>query len=69
VIIIPRKKNETVRIADDISITVIEIRPDGKVRLGITGPKDMAVSRGEVYEALHGSLPTPTAKPDVPPKG
>jgi carbon storage regulator len=50
-IILPRKKNESVVINDDIIITVIEIRDD-KVRLGIEYPKSVTVHRREVYEAI-----------------
>lgn len=47
------KKNEAIRINNDIVITVVEIRGD-KVRLGIEAPKDVPVHRQEVYEAIHG---------------
>ena len=51
VIVIPRKKGESVVINDDIILTVIEIRGD-KVRLGIEHPKGATVHRREVYEAI-----------------
>jgi carbon storage regulator len=53
VIIIPRKKGESVVINDDIVLTVIEVRGD-KVRIGVTHPKGVAVHRHEVYEAILG---------------
>ena len=46
-----RRKRETIRISDDIVITVNEIRGD-KVSLGIEAPKCIPVHRGEVYEAI-----------------
>jgi carbon storage regulator len=52
-LVLSRKKNESVIINNDIIITVIEIRGD-KVRLGIVAPKDVPVHREEVYEAIHG---------------
>ena len=57
-LVLSRKKNESIIINDDITVTVIEIRGD-KVRLGIEAPKDVSVHRREVYEAIHGSDAAP----------
>jgi carbon storage regulator len=51
VIVIPRKIGESVVIGDDIILTVVEIRGD-KVRLGAEVPREVAIRRKEVYEAL-----------------
>lgn len=61
-LVLSRKKNESIVINNDIVITVVEIRGD-KVRLGIVAPKDVPVHRQEVYEAIHGHRPetAPTA--------
>ena len=56
-LVLSRKKNESIIINDNITVTVIEIRGD-KIRLGIEAPKDVSVHRREVYEAIHGSDPT-----------
>ena len=53
-LVLSRKKNETIIINDKITVTVIEIRGD-KVRLGIDAPKDVTVHRREVYEAIQQS--------------
>jgi carbon storage regulator len=50
-LVLTRKKNESIVIRDDIVIMVIEIRGD-KVRLGFDAPKDVPVHRQEVYEAI-----------------
>ena len=55
-LVLSRKKNESIIINDNITVTVIEIRGD-KVRLGIEAPKDVTVHRREVYEAIHGQGP------------
>ena len=47
-----RKKNESLVIGDDITVTVIEIRGD-KVRLGIEYPPEAHVHRREVFDAIH----------------
>ncbi len=50
-LVLSRKKNESIVINDDINIVVVEIRGD-KVRLGIEAPKNVPVHRQEVYEAI-----------------
>jgi len=50
-LVLSRKKNESIIINDHITVTVIEIRGD-KVRLGIEAPKDVTVHRREVYDAI-----------------
>lgn len=50
-LVLSRKKNESIIISDDITVTVIDIRGD-KVRLGIEAPKDVTVHRREVYDAI-----------------
>ena len=67
-LVLSRKKNESIIINDNITVTVIEIRGD-KVRLGIEAPKDVTVHRREVYEAIQNArhldqgtkIPTPDA--------
>ena len=51
-LVLSRKKNESVIINDDITIVVVEIRGD-KVRLGVEAPKEIPVHRREVYDAIH----------------
>ena len=50
-LVLSRKKNEQIMINSDIIITVVEVRGD-KVRLGVEAPKEVAVHRREVYEAI-----------------
>lgn len=50
-LVLSRKKNESIVIDDDITIVVVEIRGD-KVRLGVEAPRDVPVHRKEVYEAI-----------------
>lgn len=51
-LVLSRSKNESIMIGDDIKITVVEIRPDGTVRLGIEAPKNVEIYRKEVYKAI-----------------
>jgi carbon storage regulator len=50
-LVLSRKKNESIVINDEITIVVVEIRGD-KVRLGIEAPKEVPVHRREVYDAI-----------------
>jgi carbon storage regulator len=43
--------NERIVIGDDIIVTVVRIG-DGKVRLGIQAPNEVAVHRKEVYDKI-----------------
>jgi carbon storage regulator len=60
-LVLSRKKNESIVINNDVVITIVEIRGD-KVRLGIVAPKDVPVHREEVYEAIHGAKPAASAQ-------
>lgn len=61
-LVLSRKKNESIHIGDDILITVVEVRGD-KVRLGIQAPTSVPVHRKEVYEAIQRQSATPTQEP------
>ncbi len=53
-LILTRKKNETLRIGDDILITIVDVQGD-QVRLGITAPRDVSILRQELYETVRDS--------------
>lgn len=50
-LIITRKKGQSIMIGDDIEITVSKFE-DGSVKLGIDAPKEMTILRKELYEAV-----------------
>ncbi len=50
-LVLSRRINEVVRINDDISVKVVDIRGD-KVRLGFEAPKDVPIHRKQVYDAI-----------------
>lgn len=50
-LVLSRKKDESIVINNDITIVVVEIRGD-KVRLGVEAPKEVPVHRQEVFEAI-----------------
>ena len=50
-LVLSRKKNESIVVDDSIVITVVEIRGD-KVRLGIEAPREVPIHRSEVRDAM-----------------
>ena len=50
-LVLSRKKNESIIIDGNITITVVEVRGD-KVRLGIEAPREVPIHRSEVYAAI-----------------
>lgn len=53
-LVLSRKRNESIVINNDITIVVVEVRGD-KVRLGIEAPRTTPVHRREVYGAIEKS--------------
>jgi carbon storage regulator len=58
-LVLSRQRDEVLMIGDDIEVTVVDIRGD-KVRLGINAPKETAVHRREVYDAIRRKKAVPT---------
>lgn len=55
-LIFNRKRDECIKIGDDITIMVTDIKGD-KVRIGIECPREMPVHRQEVYDAIRRDGP------------
>jgi len=56
-LVLARKRDEAIRIGDDIVIKVIQCGR-GAVRLGIQAPKHVRVLRGELASTILDDLPT-----------
>lgn len=50
-LVLSRKRNESIVIDGSIVITVVEIRGD-KVRLGIEAPREVSIHRQEIFAAI-----------------
>jgi len=50
-LILTRRVGETLKIGDDVSVTVLSIKGN-QVRIGIEAPKDLPVHREEIYERI-----------------
>ena len=69
-LVLSRQRDESIIIADNIKITIVDIRGD-KVRLGIDAPKEIPVHRQEVFDAIQreneqGSPTDTPSESDVP---
>ncbi len=61
-LILTRKAGQTIRIGDDVSISVVEIRGN-QVRLGINAPRSVTVHREEVYDVIKEQQQAAQAQP------
>ena len=50
-LVLSRHRDESIIIADNIVVTVVDIRGD-KVRLGIDAPSEVPIHRQEVFDAI-----------------
>ena len=50
-LVLSRKKGETIIIGENIEISIIDIQGD-TVRLGINAPRDISIHRKEIYELI-----------------
>ena len=53
-LVLSRKKNEVIRVGDEIKITVLEIRGE-KVRIGIDAPTNVGIHREEVWQVIQAN--------------
>ena len=69
-LVLTRRKNQSIVIGDGIVVTVLEVKGD-QIRLGITAPRDVQVYREELLAALtdanKSAVLTDGAVPMAPP--
>ncbi len=69
-LVLTRRKNQSIVIGDDIIVTVLEVKGD-QIRLGITAPRNVQVYREELLAALtdanKSAVLTDGAAPLAPP--
>lgn len=64
-LVLSRRKDETIMIGDDVEITIVDIKGD-TVRLGISAPRNVDVHRKEVYEAIQKENIAAAKQPVLP---
>ena len=60
-LVLTRRLNQSIKIGDDIEVTVIEVRGD-QVRLGVSAPRDVSVHRKEVYLQIQSEADSASAR-------
>ena len=53
-LVLTRRPGETIRIGQNIVITVLKLAP-GQVRIGIEAPPDVVIHREEIFQRIHGN--------------
>lgn len=53
-LLLTRRIGEAIVIADDIVVTVVDVRPGGYVRLGIAAPIEIPIHRQEIHDRIQG---------------
>jgi carbon storage regulator len=61
-LILTRRIGETIRIGEDITVTVLGVTGQ-QVKFGTSAPKEVNVHREEIYERIHsGSVSAPSGQ-------
>ena len=50
-LVLTRKENESIMIGDDIEVKLLDVK-ENQVKIGIIAPREIAVHRREVYDAI-----------------
>lgn len=64
-LVLARKKDESIIVGDDIEITVIDIQGD-QVKIGIAAPKNVSIHRKEVFVEIKEENMKAANIPNIP---
>jgi carbon storage regulator len=64
-LVLKRRKDESIMIGDDVKVTVVRIRGDW-VQLGIAAPDTIRVHRQEVYDLIRSQEIKDVCQRDLP---
>lgn len=62
-LILTRKTNEKIKIGNEITLSIIEIRGE-QVKIGVEAPKEVKVFRQEVFNAIQNENRAAAVSPD-----
>ena len=54
-LVLTRQKNESIKIGDDITVTIVRIN-GSQVRVGIDAPREIDIYRTEVFERIESEF-------------
>lgn len=60
-----RHVGQTIKIGDEITITVLPFKSHGEVRLGIAAPSAVPVHRSEIYDRIQRAKPAAIELPNA----
>ena len=63
-LVLSRKKDDTIAIGDNIELTIVEVKGD-VVKIGISAPRDVKIYRGELLEAIRKANIEAASQPAV----
>ena len=64
-LVLTRKNGETIKIGDDIEITIVSAKND-QVKIGIKAPKNIEIFRKEILEQIQDRKPTSIKRHLIP---
>ncbi len=64
-LVLSRKRDETIMIGDNIEISIVDIKGD-TVRVGINAPRSVSVHRKEIFEAIKEENIATTKSQSIP---
>lgn len=64
-LVLTRKRDESIIIGDEIRVTVVDVRGD-QVKLGIEAPRHIPVHREEIYKEIQEENRRAALRGDVP---
>ena len=56
-LILSRNPGQSIRIGDDIEVTILGLNSHNQVRVGVSAPKSISVHREEIYQRIQRNEP------------
>ena len=63
-LVVSRKKDESIIIGDNIKVTIVEIAKD-RIRIGVDAPESVKIARSELYDTERFNMQAAVNKPSA----
>lgn len=63
-LVVSRKKDESIIIGDNIKVTIVEISKD-RIRIGVDAPENVKIVRSELYDTERFNMQAAINKPSI----